>query len=119
MGEHLANASSFSVNGVFLGTAYPVRYDEVVFPALPGGVRDCGKCHTESGDAWRVPADRDHPTALTAPTRRWRSVCGACHDSEASAGHIEAQTASNGAESCEVCHGDGKEWDVRRVHKVR
>jgi hypothetical protein len=32
--------------------------------------------------------------------------------------HIDAQTAPDGAESCGVCHGDGKEWDVQSMHKT-
>jgi len=118
MGEELANASSYQVNGVFLGTAYPVTYEEVGFPAMPSGTRDCAICHGEGNDTWQAPVDRDHPTAAVAPAREWRAVCGACHDSDAAAGHIEAQSAG-GIESCELCHGEGKEWNVELVHKLR
>jgi hypothetical protein len=46
-------------------------------------------------------------------------VCGACHDSDAAAAHIDVQTSTHGAESCAVCHGPGKEWNVALVHKTR
>ncbi len=46
-----------------------------------------------------------------------RSVCTACHDSAAAGGHIELQTTASGMETCEVCHGAAKEFDVTRVHR--
>ena len=41
----------------------------------------------------------------------------ACYDSTAAGGHIELQTTASGLETCEVCHGSGKEFDVAEVHK--
>jgi hypothetical protein len=91
-------------------------YGEVEFPAMPGGVMQCIKCH--GNDAWHQPAPRDHPAAaLTA--RVWKSVCGSCHDSTAAHAHIDVQTAPSGAESCAVCHGPGRDQDVVRVHLPR
>jgi hypothetical protein len=119
MGEELAHASSFVVDGVFLGTPYPVTYDEVAFPSLPGGAMNCEKCHGEGSTSWHEPASRAHPDPRTPPTRDWRAVCGACHDSDAAAAHIDVQTSTHGAESCAVCHGPGKEWNVALVHKTR
>ena len=46
-----------------------------------------------------------------------RSVCTACHDSTAVGGHIELQTTASGVETCDVCHGQGAEFDVTRVHR--
>ena len=122
MGEELANASLYTLVGFGSG-AYPNNftahtYEEVVFPALPGGVQNCEKCHGTS-ESWKEPAPRDHPAGQAVPTQVWRDVCNSCHDSDAATAHIEVQTAANGAESCEVCHGDGSEWSSDRVHKLR
>ena len=47
----------------------------------------------------------------------WASVCGACHATEDTTAHIAVMTAPNGAESCGVCHGPGKESSVEVMHK--
>lgn len=91
-------------------------YGEVEFPAWPGGVRQCIRCH--GNDAWKSPSTREHASA-SVPVRAWTSVCGACHDSNAAHAHIELQTTTSGAESCTVCHGPGREWSVEVVHKPR
>jgi hypothetical protein len=119
MGEELANASSYDVVG-FGSSAYPnnfgvTNFGEILFPALPGGVRNCEKCH--GNDAWHEPAPRAHPTDQGAPIRRWSVVCGACHDTTDAQAHISVQTDAGGNESCGVCHGPGKEWNVERVHE--
>jgi hypothetical protein len=46
-----------------------------------------------------------------------RSVCSACHDTQAAGGHAELQTTASGIETCEVCHGVGSEFDVYEVHR--
>lgn len=122
MGEELANASSYIVNG-FGSTAYPnnftsYTYDEVLFPALPGGAANCTMCHGASSKYYD-PTARTHPDlgAQDIATREWRATCGACHDSNAATAHIDVQTSAGGLESCAVCHGDDKEWSVRRMHK--
>jgi OmcA/MtrC family decaheme c-type cytochrome len=120
MGSELTNASSYIVNG-FGSTAYPnnftaYTYDEVLFPALPGGAANCTMCHGSSSKYYD-PDIRSHPTEQNMPVREWRVTCGACHDSNAATAHIDVQTSTAGFESCEVCHGDNAEWSVRRVHK--
>lgn len=122
MGEHLANASSYTVVG-FGSAAYPNNftphtYGEVVFPALPSGVKGCAKCHGATNDAWTLPGERNHPTQQGSPVRGWAFTCGACHDSDPATAHIEVQTSLGGVESCATCHGEGREWNVRLVHKV-
>jgi DnaJ-class molecular chaperone len=44
------------------------------------------------------------------------SVCTACHDSQAVSGHAELQTTAGGVETCEVCHGTGREFSAVEVH---
>jgi hypothetical protein len=123
MGEELANASSYSIVGFGSG-AYPNNYglstfSEVVFPAMPGGVAQCTKCHGADNLAWLEPLPRNHPTAQAQPVLAWRAVCGACHDSDAATAHIQVQTSAGGVESCAVCHGTDREWHVQLMHKVR
>ncbi len=121
MGAELVNASNYVVNG-FGSTPYPNNftehtYDHIEFPALPGGVRECAKCHGVGNTAWMEPSERAHPTESVIPIRAWRAVCGACHDSNAAQAHIDGQTAPSGAEACAVCHGTDREWAVERMHR--
>jgi predicted CXXCH cytochrome family protein len=104
------------VNGVFLGTAYPVRYADIEFPVMPGGVLACESCHGAGSSTWKQPAERDHPLLGIAPVQEWSAACGSCHDSAAAAAHIQAMT-QNGQEGCAVCHGPGKEWDAELRHR--
>jgi OmcA/MtrC family decaheme c-type cytochrome len=119
MGEELANASTYDVIGFGSGS-YPnnfgvSNFGEILFPALPGGVQNCVKCH--GNDAWHEPRPRAHPTEQGAPIRRWAAVCGACHDSTDAQAHVRVQTDALGNESCGVCHSEDAEWSVERVHK--
>jgi hypothetical protein len=88
-----------------------------VFPAMPGGVQDCAKCHGEN-TAWTLPAERLHPQQTTF-TRSWYVACSSCHDSTSAVAHMDVNTSTNGAESCATCHGEGDPLDVRTVHKIR
>jgi hypothetical protein len=90
--------------------------NESHFPAMPGGVRQCVRCH--GNDAWRQPSTRSHPSALL-PVRVWGDVCGACHSGSSAQAHIAANTAASGFESCEVCHAQGRDFPVEKVHLPR
>jgi hypothetical protein len=121
-GEDLAHASSYTIVG-FGSAAWPnnfgtATYQDVVFPALPSGVKSCTKCHGDSNTAWIQPSDRNHPTVENLSVRGWRAVCGSCHDSDAASAHIEVQTSPGGVESCDVCHAPGRDWAVEKEHKV-
>jgi OmcA/MtrC family decaheme c-type cytochrome len=111
-GADLANASTYTVYG---NGASPSKYDEVEFPSLPQGVRNCTVCHG-SATAWMEPSPRTHPMQ-TIPTRAWRAECNACHDSASATAHIDVMTSPSGVESCEVCHGPDGQWAVQRMHK--
>jgi hypothetical protein len=107
----------YVVNGVFLGTPYPVTYETVGFPSFKGGVAECSKCHGAGSTTWQEPVLRSHPMA-PMPVRSWAVSCGSCHDSIAAEAHYFVQTY-NGNESCAVCHGKGREYSVESSHKVR
>lgn len=85
------------------------------FPAMPGGVRNCVRCH--GNEAWKQPSAREHGSA-EVPVRVFGVVCGSCHSSEDAQAHIDVKTTTGGAESCGVCHGPGREWSVERMHKA-
>jgi OmcA/MtrC family decaheme c-type cytochrome len=103
-------------------------FGEVLFP---GDLRDCETCHFEGTAfippypgmalgtlvAHLDPANGDEvDDGLVAPIT---SVCTACHDGADALAHAEAETASGGAESCEVCHGEGRDFAVSRLHAGR
>jgi OmcA/MtrC family decaheme c-type cytochrome len=122
MGEELENAATYNIVG-FSSAAYPNNYGlnnyaEVVFPAMPDGVKNCEKCHGVGNTSWQVPTDRNHPLQVL-PTKSWRVVCGSCHDGSAAEAHIKAQTSPSGVESCSICHGPGEAEDVAIKHKIR
>lgn len=123
MGAELTDPSAYEVVG-FGSTAWPDNYgvntyEAVEFPAMPGLTMHCSACHGEDNDAWKDPGDRNHPTEQGHAAQVWRAACASCHDSDDAAAHIELQTTSAGAESCGVCHGEGKELSVELAHKTR
>jgi hypothetical protein len=91
---------------------------------LPIDVRNCRKCHVDSGascsstkpcgvgqecvggacvnNAWKQPKAR---------------ICLSCHDSEAAYGHAALNTY-NGSETCVVCHDTDAAFNVEHVHNV-
>jgi hypothetical protein len=89
-----------------------------VFPAVPGGVQNCSRCHGSENTAWQDPSDRNHPTDQDASVKRWSVACGACRDSDDTFGHIRSQVSPAGYEGCGVCHGPGETWNVEKMHKV-
>lgn len=121
-GEELSEGANYIVNGFGLG--YPDNYtahtyDEIGFPVFVGGTANCAVCHGDS-DAWKQPAERNHPTAMSAlPTRSWAIACTSCHDSSSVRAHADVNTSSLGEESCAVCHGSGKDLSVETVHFPR
>ena len=93
--------------------SYPFA-TEGEFPAMPEGVKNCVMCH--GNESWHAPADREHASA-DVPVRTWTNSCGSCHDSDAATAHISVQTSTAGYESCSVCHGDGRDWNVEKMHQ--
>lgn len=88
---------------------------------FPGNLADCQTCHVDGGYA--LPSgDGLQPTTVTAAGRvvssvlPAASVCSSCHDTVAVSGHAELQTTQSGIETCQVCHGPGRDFDVLQVH---
>jgi hypothetical protein len=116
---HAGNLLDAGANYVVTGNSgTPHTYEHVGFPVTPSGVMQCASCHGSGNDAWKLPADRSHPTGAL-PARAWRAACGSCHDSASETAHIDVNTSPSGAEACEICHGSGEEKRVERVHIPR
>lgn len=114
-GRELTAGSAYEIVG-FGGSSS--TYEHVGFPRVPGGTKDCASCHGSSNTAWKTPAARSHPSG-SVEARVWRAACASCHDSSAARAHVDANTSPSGAESCAVCHGDGEDENVERVHRAR
>lgn len=114
------------VHGLHAGTTGPiygygqhaVDFSSVVFP---GDLAACQTCHRPG--SYGLPlAQGVQPTTITqagqvvAVTPAIAGTCNACHATSAAAGHAELQTTAAGVETCAVCHGTGREFDVTQVH---
>ncbi len=95
-----------------------IDFSEVFFP---GDLAACQTCHV-AGTYGLPLAKGIQPTTITqagkviSTTLPTRSICTACHETNAAGGHVELMTTDSGIETCEVCHGAGREFDVTRVH---
>jgi OmcA/MtrC family decaheme c-type cytochrome len=89
---------------------------------FPGILSDCETCHLPGTYGLPLPSGVQ-PTLITqagrlvSTTLPVQAVCTACHDSTAVAGHVELMTTELGLETCDVCHGAGREFDVLEVHR--
>ncbi len=114
-GEHLRD--DFTIYG-FGGRA--ISFNEVLFP---GDRRDCAKCHVNNSQRVPVPADAGAVTTLRAYFTQQgpgTAACLGCHDSKDAAAHAYLNTTmfggNNLGEACGVCHGNGADWSVDKVH---
>jgi OmcA/MtrC family decaheme c-type cytochrome len=93
-------------------------FSNVIFP---GNLAECQTCHLPNTYGLPLPGGVQ-PTTLTqggeilSITGPIAATCSSCHDAQPVAGHIELATTSEGVETCQVCHGPGKEKDVYKVH---
>ncbi len=103
---------------------------------FPTDVRNCTKCHADSGAACggnNPPCGYGQSCGpnKTCVNTAWNDpfggpaavgrVCLACHDEEAHWAHVQINTwqGPNGPiESCEVCHGTDAQFSVANVHNV-
>jgi hypothetical protein len=44
------------------------------------------------------------------------AACTACHTGKETAAHTQLMTSPTLGESCDVCHGNGAEFSVDKVH---
>ncbi len=89
----------------------PNAFNEIVFPQ---DIRNCTKCHSaETTGTWKTEASR--------------LACTSCHDNDAALAHVTLMTANPNpsdpydnrrVETCEVCHGAGKEFSPDKMHNI-
>jgi OmcA/MtrC family decaheme c-type cytochrome len=97
----------------------PVDLSDIRFP---GDRRNCVKCHVPGANEPPLPAGL-LPTLIPQADGTLKAIqpitsaCIACHTKETAKAHVETLTASNGQESCVVCHGVGREFAVEKVHR--
>ncbi|OFW39828.1 MAG: hypothetical protein A3J28_10815 [Acidobacteria bacterium RIFCSPLOWO2_12_FULL_60_22] len=93
----------------------PRNYNKKLFP---GDRRNCAKCHV--GNSYQLPLPEGLtntviPRFFYTPLTPAASACLGCHDSKDAAAHAFQMTAPFG-ESCAVCHGEGMDFAVSKVH---
>jgi OmcA/MtrC family decaheme c-type cytochrome len=84
----------------------------------PGIRSACTMCHV--GGSEQLPlkdglSNVNFPANVLNPLGPESAACLACHDSVDAASHALSQTTAKG-ESCSVCHGDGRDFSVNKVH---
>jgi OmcA/MtrC family decaheme c-type cytochrome len=98
-------------------------FSEVRYPTMTpsGGVADtakCDMCHVNGTEAV-FPQGKNNvtdPQGLLTPAPATTSACTACHQNQSALSHAQANTDAKFGESCDVCHGAGKDFDVNKVH---
>ena len=93
-GSGLFNAATYTVVG---NGGNSSQYGAINFPAMPGGVQQCVRCH--GNDAWKEPA-RAQPRLRDRPGPRWGVVCGSCHDGPTAAAPHRREHGRAGVEAC-------------------
>ncbi|MFN8544967.1 MAG: hypothetical protein U0807_12305 [Candidatus Binatia bacterium] len=103
---------------------------------FPGNRANCESCHAAGTQLLPLPAGvlptRTSVVALNPDASKWgtapfldaptgsippiQDACLSCHDSEAARAHATTNTTGDGAEACEVCHGEGSLLSVSSVH---
>jgi OmcA/MtrC family decaheme c-type cytochrome len=98
-------------------------FSEVRYPVMTptGGVGDtakCYMCHVNNSEAV-FPIGKNNvtdPQGKFSPMPATTSACTACHMSLSALSHAVSQTDPKFGESCDVCHGAGKDFDVLKEH---
>jgi OmcA/MtrC family decaheme c-type cytochrome len=101
------------------GFSGPASFNEVTYP---GDRKDCLQCHS-SNSTFNLPLPNGTianlaPRDFFSPQGPATAGCLGCHDNQDAAAHAYLNTVTTPffAEACASCHGDGKDWDVTKVH---
>ena len=103
---------------VFGGGGNAADFSGVVFP---GDLSACQTCHLANTYSLPLPAS-NHPITITQKDKAPmtillnRAICTSCHDNLEASGHVDLQTTASGIETCLVCHGQDKQFDVAKFH---
>ena len=86
---------------------------------FPGRLEQCSICHGEHSVA--LPLSEDALSTIVDGTELApaTAACTGCHDAPEVYAHASDGINSGGAESCEVCHSAGGEFDPAMYHVVR
>lgn len=103
------------------GFTGPVDFGHVVFPGLR---QDCEMCHLP--DTYSVPTPDEALSTIikqggnvVAEVLPQSAACTSCHDGMLSSFHAMLNSDPEaGVETCAVCHGSGKDFDVEALHQL-
>ncbi len=98
-------------------TVANANFSNVVFPGNLAACLTCHKAGTFGLPTGTTPTIVTQANQVVSTSSPIRAVCTSCHDSKPASGHLDLMTTSTGIETCQVCHGAGKEFDVAKVHK--
>ena len=85
----------------------------------PGDLADCGKCHVNLSDFPPVPSTRINvvnPQAWLTTSPPTTAACTACHTAKDTSAHADTMTSTTLGEACGVCHGQGEDFSIDKVH---
>jgi len=97
---------------------------------IPVDARNCTNCHADNGAHCGAAADPPCGTgqecvASKCVNTAWKKpigeVCLACHDTDATYGHVQINTWNGTTppiETCDVCHGPDADFSVEKVHSI-
>jgi len=94
----------------------PHNYNEVVFP---NDRANCSSCHVDGSEQLPLPAGvlaSAAPRDLINPAPPATAACLSCHTRVPAAAHADLNISPSFGESCDVCHGEGAEFSVEKVH---
>lgn len=112
------------------GPAYVTRQNQLRDHSdrlFPLDMRNCTKCHADSGDPC---SEAEDVCGVGQTCSRGRCVnvawlkntggapCLACHNTSAGHAHVKLNTTSDGAESCGACHGENRQFSPAKVHRI-
>jgi hypothetical protein len=115
--------------GSLVIVGYNNRVSNLSTGLFPQDIRNCQKCHADSGAACGRSTPCGVGQGCSAGVCRnlaWQKpsgkVCVSCHDTAEASAHAALNTyhEANGTvtETCDVCHGSDAEFSVARVHNI-
>jgi OmcA/MtrC family decaheme c-type cytochrome len=91
-------------------------FSDVLFP---GDRRDCVKCHVNGSEQIPLPAGLlpvQNPRGFMKVEGPIAAACLGCHTAQDASAHASLMTSSTLGESCTVCHQEGADFSINKVH---